>query len=88
VVTYNGATLSDTFTDTITAATYSTSYSVNIAQYAGANAFVGLSGGDGLSTSTQQFANFSYATPEPSTAVLAALAFLGVAAWRMRRARG
>lgn len=70
VVTYDGVTLHDTFTDMTTGATFSKSYLVNIAQYTGANAYVGLSGGDGLSTGTQVFSNFSYAVPEPASCVL------------------
>jgi hypothetical protein len=73
VVNYDGGTLHDTFTDTITGATYSTSYLVNIAQYTGANAYVGLSGGDGLSTGTQVFSNFNYSVPEPTSCVMFAV---------------
>jgi len=85
VVTYDGVTLHDTFTDTITNATYSTSYLVNIAQNAGASAFVGLSGGDGLSTGTQVFSNFSYSVPEPSSCVMFAIG--GISLWIAARRR-
>ena len=86
VVTYDGTTLSDKFTDTVTGITYSKSYIVNIAQNVGANAYVGVSGGDGLSTGTQLFTNFSYATPEPSSFILAALGGLALVAVARRRA--
>ena len=85
VVTYDGVTLRDTFTDTITGETFSKSYLVDIAHYAGANAYVGLSGGDGLSTGTQVFSNFSYVVPEPASYVLFAIG--GIPLWVIARRR-
>ena len=69
-LTYNGTTLSETLTDANNSTNTSTfSYTVNLANVLGAStAYVGFTGADGATTSTQTIGNFSYTVvPEPST---------------------
>jgi len=85
LLSYNGTTLSEQLLDTVSNATYSTSYNVNIPGTVGSLAYVGFTGGSGLDTSTQQITNFSYATPEPTSWVMFALGGLGL--WLVVRRR-
>ncbi len=69
-MSYDGTTLSMTITDTVTAATWSTSWPVNIPSTVGANtAYVGFTGGTGGLTSTQNVLTWSFA---PVTSPVAA----------------
>src|SRR4029077_16337826 len=53
-MTYDGTTLAMTITDTVTNATFTTSWAINIPATVGANtAFVGFTAGTGLQTTTQ-----------------------------------
>ena len=52
---YNGTTLTMTITDTVTLATYTTSWPINIPSTVGSNtAYVGFTGGTGGQTSSQK----------------------------------
>jgi hypothetical protein len=63
-VVYNGTTLTMTLTDTVTKASFTTSWKVNIPSTIGSNtAYVGFTGGTGYSTSTQKILNWTYSTP-------------------------
>jgi CubicO group peptidase (beta-lactamase class C family) len=60
-MTYDGTTLNVTITDTVTQATASQSYAVNIPSLVGGNtAFVGFTGGTGGLTAVQKILNWSY----------------------------
>jgi Chitobiase/beta-hexosaminidase C-terminal domain/Legume lectin domain/Fn3 associated len=60
-MTYNGATLTMTITDTVTNATFTTSWSINIPATVGANtAFVGFTAGTGGQTATQEIITWTY----------------------------
>jgi hypothetical protein len=60
-LTYDGTTLTEDLRDEETAATFSTSYDVNVPQDSGGTtAFVGLTGGTGLCTSIQTITNFDF----------------------------
>jgi hypothetical protein len=69
-MTYNGTTLALRITDTVTNATFSTNFTVNIPAVVGANtAFVGFTGGTGGLTATQNILNWTYTpTGGPPTA--------------------
>lgn len=61
VVTYQNGVVSVTLTDNAADTSYSASAQVNIPAAVGANfAYVGFTGGDGASKSTQQISNFSF----------------------------
>ncbi len=61
-MTYNGTTLTMQITDTVTSATYSTSFTVNIPSVVGGNtAYVGFTGGTGGLTATQDILTWTYA---------------------------
>ena len=65
LLTYNGSVLTETLTDLVNGATYSASYTVNLAQVLGSDiAYVGFSGGTGVYASTQTISNFTF---EPGT---------------------
>jgi hypothetical protein len=74
-ITYDGTTLTLTITDTTNAAaTFTTSWPINIAATVGANtAFVGFTGGTGGSTAIQEILTWTYssgATTGPKTPVV------------------
>ncbi len=59
-LTYNGTTLTMTMTDLVTAAVWSTSWTVNIPSTVGANtAYVGFTGGTGAYTASQKILTWS-----------------------------
>ena len=63
-MTYNGATLAMTITDTVTNAGYSTSWPVDIPSLVGANtAFTGFTGGTGGLFANQEILTWTFATP-------------------------
>ena len=61
-LSYDGSTLSETLTDLVTGATYSTNYdNIDLAQILGSNtAYVGFSAGTGGGASAQAVSNFTY----------------------------
>jgi murein DD-endopeptidase MepM/ murein hydrolase activator NlpD len=60
-MTYNGTTLTLQITDTVTEATYNTSFTVNIPSIVGGNtAYVGFTGGTGGLTATQDILTWTY----------------------------
>ncbi len=68
-ITYDGATLTLTITDTVnTALTFTTSWPVNIPSVVGGNtAFVGFTGGTGGSTATQEILTWTYSSSGGTT---------------------
>jgi hypothetical protein len=61
---YDGANLSFTITDTVTAATFTTAFPVNISgTVGGTTAYVGFTGGTGGATAIQQILQWTYNTP-------------------------
>jgi len=66
---YNGTTLTENLTDSVTGASFSTNYTVNIpAAVGGGNtALIGFTGGDGGATSVQTISDFTY-SPLPAIA--------------------
>ena len=72
-ITYNGATLAMTITDSTVNKTFSTSWPINIPQTIGGNtAFVGFTGGTGGETASQKIETWTFAsTPSTQTQVLA-----------------
>lgn len=93
-LTYNGTTLNELVTDTVTAATFSDSYSVNIPGIVGGStAFVGFTGSTGAETAIQDIQTWTYnsaAVPEPSTLALLSLGGMCLVSyrWRQRRLSG
>ena len=62
-LSYDGTTLSMTITDMVTAATWSTSWTINIPSTIGSNtAYVGFTGGTGGLTASQKILTWSYFT--------------------------
>jgi Legume lectin domain len=60
-VTYNGATLTLTLTDTVTNASFTTSEAINIPGAVGGNtAFAGFTGGTGSNSSIQKILSWTY----------------------------
>ncbi|MFY9937842.1 MAG: hypothetical protein WAK33_13260, partial [Silvibacterium sp.] len=58
---YNGTTLTMTITDTVTQATYTTSFTINIPSTVGGNtAYVGFTGGTGALSATQTILTWTY----------------------------
>ena len=58
---YNGATLTMTITDTVTNATFSTSFTINIPATVGGNtAYMGFTGGTGTLTASQEILTWTY----------------------------
>jgi hypothetical protein len=84
---YDGSSLNVTITDTLTTASASQSYAVNIASVVGDMAFVGFTGGSGALTAVQDINTFTFSTPqtsvapEPSSVTLVALGGLGLIGW-------
>jgi hypothetical protein len=67
-LSYDGTTLTETLTDTVTGATFTTSYSVNIPQTVGGNAaFVGFTGGTGGLTAVQDVETWTYSNGASTT---------------------
>ena len=65
-LTYNGAVLMETVTDTVTGATYRNSYSANIPALVGGNtALVGFGGSTGGATVTQNIQSWTYTVESP-----------------------
>ncbi len=61
VLSYNGSALTETLTDLVTGATYSTNYTENLESILGSDtAYVGFSAGNGGGQSTQIVSNFIY----------------------------
>ncbi len=61
---YNGTTLTMTITDTVTKASFSKSWTINIPSTIGSNtAYVGFTGGTGYSTAVQKILTWTYTTP-------------------------
>ena len=59
---YDGATLTMTITDTVTNATFSTSFTINIPATVGGNtAYMGFTGGTGTFTASQEILTWTYA---------------------------
>ena len=68
ILSYDGATLSETLTDTLTHAAYSTHYAADLpAALGGTYAYVGFCGGTGAAVSDQTVSNFLYSTTAPVT---------------------
>jgi len=62
-ITYDGVTLTMTITDMVTAATWSTNWTINIPATIGSNtAYVGFTGGTGGSSASQKILTWSYFT--------------------------
>jgi hypothetical protein len=60
-LSYDGSTLTETLTDTVTGATFTTSYAVNIPQAVGAStAFVGFTGGTGGLSAVQDVQTWTF----------------------------
>ncbi len=89
-LSYSGSLLTETLKDLTTSATFSTSYTTDLASVLGSGtAFVGFTGGTGLGTSVQVISNFSF-VPEPSSLVMSVAGFMWLAfygLWRGRHAR-
>ena len=90
-MTYDGTTLKVTITDTVTQATASQSYAVNIPSLVGGNtAYVGFTGGTGGLTAVQKILNWTY-TPASTLAAptgLTATAGNGQVALDLERSAG
>jgi len=62
-ITYNGTTLTMTITDTVTNATFTSSWTIDIPGTVGGNTgFVGFTGGTGGQTATQQIVSWTYSS--------------------------
>ena len=67
-MTYDGATLTVTLTDTATQATFTQSYTVSIAGYVGGStAYVGFTASTGSATATQDIVAWTYAPTAPES---------------------
>jgi hypothetical protein len=72
-ISYNGAQLSITMTDTVSHATFATNVVINIVGTLGTNtAFVGFTAADGGIASTQVITNFQFASLVPLTSAMVA----------------
>jgi Legume lectin domain len=84
LLSYNGSVLSETLTDTNTNATFSASYTIDIASVlGGGSALVGFTGGTGAGSSVQVISNFTFQSsliPEPSSLVLLGVACSAIGA--------
>ncbi len=73
---YNGTTLTMTITDTVTKASFSTSWTINIPATLGADtAYVGFTGGTGGETAIQKVLTWIYTSASGSSPILSAPAF-------------
>ncbi len=89
-LTYNGTTLTEVLTDAnLPTSTSTFSYTVNLPTALNAStAYVGFTGADGATASTQLISNFSFtAVPEPSTWAAGGLTLLAGAVVLRRRCR-
>ncbi|MBE7213460.1 MAG: hypothetical protein INR65_20785 [Gluconacetobacter diazotrophicus] len=87
-LTYNGSTLTEVLTDASHTANTSTfTYAVNLIGTLGSTAYVGFTGADGATASTQTISNFSYVVPEPSTWLAGGLTLLTAGAAVVRHGR-
>ena len=69
-MSYNGTTLTVTITDSVTLATATQNYTVDIPTIVGANtAYVGFSGGTGGLTAVQKVLNWTFSNPTPAALV-------------------
>ena len=69
-LTYNGTTLYETVTDTVTNATYTNNYKVNIPSQVGGNtALVGFCGGSGAAEVQQNIESWTYTVQLPAASV-------------------
>ncbi len=57
---YNGSSLTETLTDTVTGAVFSTGYTINLLNYTGAVAYVGFTGGTGGETAAQDILSWKF----------------------------
>jgi len=90
LLSYNGSVLSETLTDLSTLATFSTSYTTDLASVLGSGtAFVGFTGGTGRASSVQVIGGFSFqnSVPEPSSLVLLGVACAALGAFEVGRRR-
>jgi hypothetical protein len=60
MLAYNGTTLTETVTDTVTKAVFSTQYAVNIPALTGPTAYVGFTGATGGAIDTQDIVNWTF----------------------------
>jgi Chitobiase/beta-hexosaminidase C-terminal domain/Legume lectin domain len=69
-ITYDGSSLTETLTDTVTKATYTKTYTgINIPSLVGGNtAYVGFGGSTGAATATQSLASWTYTEESPGQA--------------------
>jgi hypothetical protein len=75
-MTYDGTTLTMTITDGVTNATFTTSWTINIAQTIGSNtAWVGFTGGSGGQSSSQKIETWTYTPGQPGPTLAATPAF-------------
>ena len=85
---YSDSHLTETLKDLTTSATFSTSYTTNLASVLGSGtAFVGFTGGAGGGSSVQVISNFAF-VPEPTSLVMLVTGFFGVGfcgLWHRRR---
>lgn len=73
-MSYDGTTLQVTLTDTVTKATATQSYAVNIPALVGGNsAYVGFTGGTGGLTAVQKILNWTYSATTSSSLAVAAI---------------
>jgi hypothetical protein len=89
LLSYNGSVLSETLTDLTTSASFSTSYTTDLASILGSGtALVGFTGGTGAGTSVQVISNFSFlSVPEPSSLVLLGVAGAALGTFELGRRR-
>jgi fibronectin type 3 domain-containing protein len=63
-LSYDGTTLTETITDTVTNATFTQQYTINIPSLVGGNlGFVGFTAGTGVASSTTQITSWTYSSP-------------------------
>lgn len=90
-LSYDGHNLQELLTDTLTNATFSASYSINLpAVMQGSAAYIGFTGGSigpDLTNDQQFISDFAYRAPEPSSWILAMLAVIEVLFARRHRSR-
>jgi len=69
-ITYDGSSLTETLTDTVTAATYTKTYTgINVPSLVGGNtAYVGFGGSTGAATVTQSLSSWTYTEESPGQA--------------------